>query len=102
MRLRRRRRKHSPKVIPPPSVGAEVQRRRRGRKTLDDDRISQLPDSLLIQILSLLPTVEASRTSILSKSFAVERNVEHVVLRSYDEPILFNPLSTEDLILEEV
>ncbi|KAM3337419.1 putative protein isoform X1 [Capsicum galapagoense] len=122
MRLRWRRRKHSPKVIPPPSVGAEVQRRRRVRKTLDDDRISHWKylwtfaynfdfefrsgrvkdfESFIDYVLahSVASKIEKLRLSGEFRygesningwlSFAVERNVEHVVLRSYDERILF-------------
>ncbi|MCD7465969.1 hypothetical protein HAX54_002251 [Datura stramonium] len=37
----------------------------------DDDRISQLPDALLVQILSLLPAEDAITSCVLSKSVVI-------------------------------
>ncbi|KAL9817389.1 putative F-box/FBD/LRR-repeat protein [Arabidopsis thaliana] len=46
-----------------------MKRRKRGRGIVNADRISQLPEALIIQILSLLPTEVAVTTSVLSKQW---------------------------------
>ncbi|VYS62587.1 unnamed protein product [Arabidopsis thaliana] len=46
-----------------------MKRRKRGRGIVNADRMSQLPEALIIQILSLLPTEVAVTTSVLSKQW---------------------------------
>ncbi|WMV27129.1 hypothetical protein MTR67_020514 [Solanum verrucosum] len=75
--------------------------KKRRSKRVEKDRISKLPDALIIQILSLLPTKDAFTTSILSKRWQyLWSSVDNLFIQCEDKSQRGNFISFVDYALD--